>query len=194
MSHGSVHTTQETSGVCKICWVVIWNRSGSLTTHEGPSIINPCGCPVCARFAITGHRPLPMRKYISQSVMWTLKICYVHFVSKFSKLEHHKCAIIGDTGKGVFTSAVLHFFFFFSQCRVWTQGLHLEPLHLFCEGIFQDRISQTICLGWLPTVILLISWVARIAGMTRWRPAQLLSFKEKMEHKTQCHQMFKKPK
>jgi hypothetical protein len=34
----------------------------------------------------------------------------------------------------------------------------------------QDRVSQTICLGWLQTTILLISayWVARIIGLSHW--------------------------
>jgi hypothetical protein len=41
------------------------------------------------------------------------------------------------------------------------------PPALFCVGYFRDRIS-TICLGWLQTLILLISasWVARITGVS----------------------------
>jgi hypothetical protein len=38
-------------------------------------------------------------------------------------------------------------------------SLHLEPLHqpFFVMGFyFQDRVSRTICLGWLRTAILLI--------------------------------------
>jgi hypothetical protein len=69
----------------------------------------------------------------------------------------------------------LHFFFFFCSTRVWTQGLHLEPLHqpfLFCDSFFQDRVLQTLCRGWLQIVILLISafWVARITGVSHWCP------------------------
>jgi hypothetical protein len=52
----------------------------------------------------------------------------------------------------------------------WTQGLHLESLHqpFFCEGFFWGMASQTICLVWLWTTILLIcaSWVARITSMS----------------------------
>jgi hypothetical protein len=63
------------------------------------------------------------------------------------------------------------FFFFF--LRYW--GLNIGPTPwatppiLFCEGFFQDRVSQTICPGWLQTTILLISasWVARIRGVSR---------------------------
>jgi hypothetical protein len=39
---------------------------------------------------------------------------------------------------------------------------------LFCFGYFQDRVSRTIFLGWIRTVILLISasQVARITGVS----------------------------
>jgi hypothetical protein len=57
---------------------------------------------------------------------------------------------------------------------MWTQGLYPEPFYwtLYCEGFFRDRVSKTICLGWLGTVILLISapWVARIIGVSHWGP------------------------
>jgi hypothetical protein len=42
------------------------------------------------------------------------------------------------------------------------------PLALFLWRVFPDRVSWTICLGWLRTAIILISasWVARIAGVS----------------------------
>jgi hypothetical protein len=42
------------------------------------------------------------------------------------------------------------------------------PLALFCNEIFQDRVSWTICPDWFPAVILLISasWVANITGVS----------------------------
>jgi hypothetical protein len=65
--------------------------------------------------------------------------------------------------------------FFFCSTGAWTQGLHLEPLYqpFFCDEVFWDRVSQTICLGWLWTKILLISasWVARIIGVSHQRLA-----------------------
>jgi hypothetical protein len=65
--------------------------------------------------------------------------------------------------------------FFFWGTEVWTQGLHLELLYhpFFCDGVFQDRVLQTICPGWLWTMILLISasWVVRIIKMTHQRLA-----------------------
>jgi hypothetical protein len=41
---------------------------------------------------------------------------------------------------------------------IWTQGLHLKPLHqsFFSDGFFQDRVLWTVCPGWLQTLILLI--------------------------------------
>jgi hypothetical protein len=53
---------------------------------------------------------------------------------------------------------------------IWTQGLPFEQLHqpFLCEGIFRDRVSWTIFLGWLQTSVFLISvfWVARITGVS----------------------------
>jgi hypothetical protein len=44
------------------------------------------------------------------------------------------------------------------------------PPALFCKGFFWDRVSWTICPGWLQTTSLLISasWVARITGTSQW--------------------------
>jgi hypothetical protein len=62
--------------------------------------------------------------------------------------------------------------FFFFGPGAWTQGLPTlwttPPALLFVKGVFQDRISQTVCLGWLWATILLISasWVARITGVS----------------------------
>jgi hypothetical protein len=48
------------------------------------------------------------------------------------------------------------------------------PSVLFCVGYFQNRVSWTICPGWLQTLILLISasHVARITGMSHWYSAK----------------------
>jgi hypothetical protein len=45
----------------------------------------------------------------------------------------------------------IFFLFLFCVSGDWTQGLHLEPLHqlFFCDGFFRDRVSGTICQGWL---------------------------------------------
>jgi hypothetical protein len=69
----------------------------------------------------------------------------------------------------------LFFSFFLSFCGtgLWTQGLHLEPLHKpFFVIFFWDRVCWTICPGWLRTMILLISasWEARIIGVSHRHP------------------------
>jgi hypothetical protein len=62
-----------------------------------------------------------------------------------------------------------------------TGALPLEPLcqSLFVMVLFSDRVSRTICLGWLQTTIFLISasWVVRITGMSHWMlaPKKFLS-------------------
>jgi hypothetical protein len=68
----------------------------------------------------------------------------------------------------------LFFSFFFFSTGAWIEyywvGLHFESPHQlsFMMGFFQGSVSWTICLGWVQTVILLISasWVARITGVS----------------------------
>jgi hypothetical protein len=49
---------------------------------------------------------------------------------------------------------------------------------LFCVGYFQDRVSWTICPGWLLTSVLLISvsWVAEITCVSHWHLASFNFF------------------
>jgi hypothetical protein len=68
------------------------------------------------------------------------------------------------------TTAELYFFFFAVlgfELRVYSFSYSTSPL--------RDRVSQTICLGWLRTMFLLISasWVARITGVSHCRPAMV---------------------
>jgi hypothetical protein len=53
------------------------------------------------------------------------------------------------------------------ELRAFSLSHSSSPL---CNGYFWDRVLQTICLGWLLTVNLLISasWVARITGVNHW--------------------------
>jgi hypothetical protein len=50
------------------------------------------------------------------------------------------------------------------ELRTYTFNHSTNP---FCIRYFWDRVSRTVCLGWLWTEILLISasWVARIIGV-----------------------------
>jgi hypothetical protein len=52
------------------------------------------------------------------------------------------------------------------------------PPVLFRDGFFQDRVSWTICPSWLWTEILLISisWIARITGVSHWHWLHYLLF------------------
>jgi hypothetical protein len=68
-------------------------------------------------------------------------------------------------------SFFLSFFFF----QYWGLNSRYTPWATH-DGSSRDRISWTICLGWLQTVILLISasWVAKITDMST--AAQLIFF------------------
>jgi hypothetical protein len=72
-------------------------------------------------------------------------------------------------------------FFFFFFLLYW--GLNSGPIPwatlpaLFWERFFWDRVSQTICLGWLWTMILLISASCnpRFTGISHQHPARSIS-------------------
>jgi hypothetical protein len=61
-------------------------------------------------------------------------------------------------------------FFFFCSTRVWTQGLHLEPLHqpYFCEGFIEIGSSELLArAGFEPQSSLISdSWVVKITRMS----------------------------
>jgi hypothetical protein len=65
---------------------------------------------------------------------------------------------------------------------LWYWGLNscptpwATPSVLLCEGFFRNRVLQTIWLGWIRTVILLISasWVAKVTVMRHQHQAYLL--------------------
>jgi hypothetical protein len=52
------------------------------------------------------------------------------------------------------------------------------PPALCLWRVFQNKVSWTICLGWLQTVMLLIyvSWIARITGVSHQCPAPTVLF------------------
>jgi hypothetical protein len=59
--------------------------------------------------------------------------------------------------------------FLFWQYSILNSGSRSHSTsHFLCWGLFQGRVSRTICLGWLLTEILLISasWIARITGVS----------------------------
>jgi hypothetical protein len=74
---------------------------------------------------------------------------------------------MGLSSEALFIFVVLGF-------ELWAYTLRHSTSPFFVKGVFQDRVSQTICLCWLQTVILLISacWVTGITGASHWCLAQ----------------------
>jgi hypothetical protein len=62
------------------------------------------------------------------------------------------------------------------ELRAYTLSHSTSPF--FCYGFFWDRVFRTICLGWLWTVILLISasWAVRITSVNHWSPVLILFY------------------
>jgi hypothetical protein len=68
---------------------------------------------------------------------------------------------------------IIIFFFAVLWLELRTYILSHSNSPFFCDGFFQDRVSWTVCLGWLRTVMLLISasWVARSTSVSHQHPA-----------------------
>jgi hypothetical protein len=73
----------------------------------------------------------------------------------------------------------LVFLLLFCSTGVWTQGLHLEPLHqpFSVMGFFRIGSHELFCLVWLQTMILLISatCVTRTTGVSHQHLAEMSS-------------------
>jgi hypothetical protein len=79
---------------------------------------------------------------------------------------------------GISTQVITQWIFFFFavlrlQLRAFTLSHSTSPI--FCDRVFQNSVSPTIWLGWLQTVILLISasWAASATGMRHWCLAEI---------------------
>jgi hypothetical protein len=61
---------------------------------------------------------------------------------------------------------VLHYLLQYWDLNSGSSPWATTPAFFFIDGCFQDRVSWTVCPGWLRTLIFLISasWVARIIG------------------------------
>jgi hypothetical protein len=102
--------------------------------------------------------------------IFVLFLCGSQYQLRLLVLWHQ----INRTGRGRLFCCL---FFFFLQ--YW--GLNSGPspwvtLPAFLWKVFQDRFSQTICPGWLQTLILLISacWLARIIGVGHQHPTSVV--------------------
>jgi hypothetical protein len=62
------------------------------------------------------------------------------------------------------------------ELRAYTLSHSTSPF--FCDRFFGDRVSRTVCLGWIGIVILLVSAssVARITGISHQCPANAHKF------------------
>jgi hypothetical protein len=89
---------------------------------------------------------------------------------------HHTCT--GDTGVELRDSHLLG--------RWYTTWSTLPAL--ICVGYFWDRVSQTIFLGWLRTMVLLItaSRVVRIKGASHQHLADCFVFFLLLQHSIHC--------
>jgi hypothetical protein len=70
--------------------------------------------------------------------------------------------------------SLFFFLFFFFSAGIWTQGLHLEPLHqpFFVMGFFE--IGSCKLFAWAGFKLQSTSWIARITCMSH--PPQALFF------------------
>jgi hypothetical protein len=103
---------------------------------------------------------------------WNIRVWYRWF--------QHPLAVYNLHPNSNFAQSYLQLCFLFIYfLQFW--GLNSGPTPqatppiFFYEGFFRDRVSRTVCLGWLLTVILLVSasWVARIIGVSHWCLAKL---------------------
>jgi hypothetical protein len=82
-------------------------------------------------------------------------------------LPAHIC--IPQTRSSLHRPCLVGFLFWFLvlgfELKAFTLTCSTSPV--FCDRIFWDRVSWTVCLGWLRTLILIsASWVARITGVS----------------------------
>jgi hypothetical protein len=99
----------------------------------------------------------------------------IWFLLVFTCTEVHRKEVML---KNVLRQGLIYYYYYYFavlllELRAYTLSHSTNP---FCVRCFWDRVSRTICPGWLWTVILLISasWVARITGVSHQCLAVLL--------------------
>jgi hypothetical protein len=137
----------------------------------------PEGCtPV-----ISNSLSVPMRYWLIRRVskiQWLVgQFWDTDTLASVLSLSHTHTHIHTHTHTNTHTHTQTQNIFFFLQYWGLNPGPSpwaTPPALFFCvKGFFWDRVLQTICPGWLWTIIFLISasWVARIIGVSHWHPA-----------------------
>jgi hypothetical protein len=152
-----------------------------ISTRERWRVVKPYFQRPCMLWALAkseGKRKniLQGKQFRTNSLLiWWLLLLAEYFVVK--KQYHILLYIFNNNGAHINISMRYNswdFFSFFCSTGVWTQGLHLVPLHqpFFMIFFFEIGCSKPIFPGWLQTIVLLNSapWVARITGVSYWCP------------------------
>jgi hypothetical protein len=71
-----------------------------------------------------------------------------------------------------FIWSLIYLFFMVLGIEQKASNLSHSTIPFLMMGLFQERVSRTICHWWLGTTLLLISasWLAKITGMSHWHP------------------------
>jgi hypothetical protein len=87
---------------------------------------------------------------ITNRIRWTFGKCHAAITIDFYELKSswNLASLFPHSYLNVKTKVL--FFFFFLQYWGLNSGPTpgATPLALFCGGLFQDRVSETICSGW----------------------------------------------
>jgi hypothetical protein len=131
-----------------------------LVTFYGPPIERPHHSPGCK-----ADREMEFSSH-SLAVSLVYQELTLHTVSCFLSIKRTGAPFdLSCSEPGLFLSS-LYLFVYFAALVLELRAFTLS--HYFCEEFFWDRVSWTICLGWLWATILLIpaACVARITGMS----------------------------
>jgi hypothetical protein len=93
------------------------------------------------------------------------------FIFSLKLFYYQSFLSLGDSCASAIAYIYIYIYIYiFCNTGVWTQSLHVKHLHqpFFVMDFFEMEVSQTTCLAWHQTSILLISasWVARITAIS----------------------------
>jgi hypothetical protein len=128
-------------------------------TGTKPSVISTADAGTGAAKSMEGEGSARAQLEVNENKMWVILFCCVF--GKFLGLSSND--LLGVSGPLTKESLVLEKFcqqgfsfflsFFFAvlglELRTCTLNHSTSPFFSSCEGFFRDRVSQTICPGWL---------------------------------------------